>query len=129
MLRLQHASVPRPSGEEAQQRAVDFYAGVLGLEHIPKPRTFADRIEVTWFRVGDDEVHVYAAGPNEQAPHSEAHFCLLVDDLKGTRDRLEGAGCRCEDAFPIPNRPRFYTYDPFGNRIEITAIEGDYLGG
>jgi len=124
--RLQHASVPRPPGREAHEQAIRFYGGVLGLEEIPKPPTF-DRIEVTWFRLGDDEIHVYAAGQDEPLPQSEAHFCLLVDDLQGTRDRLETAGFRCHDTTPIPNRPRFYTRDPFGNEVEFTTIEGDYM--
>ncbi len=123
--RLHHTSVPRPPGEEAHKRAVQFYAGVLGLEEIPKPRTFTD-IEVTWFRLGDDEIHVYAMNPNEQVPHNEAHFCLTVEDLQATRDRLEAAGFPCDDTVPIPHRPRFYTRDPFGNEIEITTIQGDY---
>jgi catechol 2,3-dioxygenase-like lactoylglutathione lyase family enzyme len=123
--RLHHASVPRPYGEEARTQAVRFYAGILGLEEIPKPRTFTE-IDTTWFRLGDSEVHIYAIHPNEQVPHSGAHFCLIVEDLQAMRDHLERAGCRCEDAVPIPHRPRFYTYDPFGNQIEITTIDGDY---
>jgi len=124
--RLQHVSVPRPPGAEAHQRAVGFYAGVLGLEHVPSPRSFEGIIEVTWFRCGDGEIHVYATAPDEHAPHIEAHFCLVVDDLQTTRDFLEQAGCRCADAHPIPMRPRLYTWDPFGNRIEITQIDGEY---
>ena len=122
---LHHASVPRPPGPEAHARAVHFYGEVLGLEEIPKPRTFTE-IEVSWFRQGDDEIHVYAINPNEQVPHSEAHFCLIVDDLAAMRDHLERAGFPCFDATPIPHRPRFYTRDPFGNEIEVTTIEGDY---
>lgn len=26
----------------------------------------------------------------------------------------------------IPHRPRFFCHDPAGNRLEFTAIEGDY---
>ncbi len=124
---LHHISVPRPPGEEAHRRAIDLYAGVLGLEHIPPPRTFERKIEVTWFRCGDNEVHIYAMAPGEQAPHSRAHFCLVVADQQATRDHVERSGCRCDDALPIPNRPRFYTWDPFGNRIEITQVKGDYM--
>ena len=123
--RVQHTSVPRPPGRDAHEQAVRFYSGVLGLEEIPKPRTFTE-IEVTWFRVGDGEIHVYAAGPDEPLPHNGAHFCLHVDDIQEARHSLERAGYRCHDATPIPNRPRFYTRDPFGNEIEFTAIEGDY---
>lgn len=126
--RVQHVSVPRPPGREAHDRAVAFYQSVLGLPEIPKPRTFVT-IEVTWFQVGDDEIHVYALAPGEQAPHNAAHFCLEVDDLASTRRTLEEAGFDCEDAVPIPHRPRFYTRDPFGNQIEITTIQGDYTAG
>jgi catechol 2,3-dioxygenase-like lactoylglutathione lyase family enzyme len=124
--RIQHVSVPRPPGEEAHRQAIDFYAGVLGLEHIPPPRTFEGHIEVTWFKTGDTEIHVYAMAPGDQVAHSGAHFCLLVDDQQAMRAHLERSGCRCDDAFPIPNRPRFYTWDPFGNWIEIAQIDGAY---
>lgn len=124
--RLQHASVPRPPGQDAHRRAVGFYSDLLGLEEVPKPRTF-DAIEVTWFRVGDQEIHLFAGGSDRPSPPSGAHFCLVVDDLSGMRDRLEQAGYRCADVAPIPHRPRFATHDPFGNEIEITTIEGNYL--
>jgi catechol 2,3-dioxygenase-like lactoylglutathione lyase family enzyme len=123
--RLQHASVPRPPGKDAHAAAVHFYVDILGMTEIPKPRTFT-YIEVSWFKHADDEIHVFALGPNEPVPHSNAHFCLIVNDVAATRRHLTGAGVRCDEAVPIPHRPRFYAYDPFGNQIEITAIEGDY---
>jgi hypothetical protein len=43
------------------------------------------------------------------------------------RDRLGKAGHRCEETTPIAGRPRFNTWDPFGNQIEVTVIERDYL--
>jgi catechol 2,3-dioxygenase-like lactoylglutathione lyase family enzyme len=124
--RLQHVSVPRPAGEEAHRRAVEFYSGILGLEEVPKPRTFTD-IDVTWFRIGDVEIHVFASAPGEGLAHPGAHFCLTVDDPSATREHLEAAGYPCHGAVAIPNRPRFYARDPFGNEIEFTRIEGDYL--
>ncbi|GAC1334083.1 MAG: VOC family protein [Chloroflexota bacterium] len=123
--RLQHVSVPRPPGAESHETAVRFYEAVLGCEEIPKPRTFTD-IDVSWFRLGDDEIHVYAPAPGDGAPDHNAHFCLVVDDVRQAREHLEAAGFPCEDTTPIPNRPRFYTRDPFGNQIEISAIQGDY---
>ena len=123
--RLQHVSVPRPPGDEAHRRAVSFYAGVLGLEEVPKPRTFTD-IDVTWFRIEDCEIHVFASPPEDKA-HPGAHFCLAVEDLAATRSALQSASCKIHAATPIPNRPRFYAHDPFGNQIEFTEIQGDYL--
>ena len=124
--RLQHISVPRPPGPEAHSRAVAFYSGLLGLEEVPKPRTFTD-IDVTWFRIGDCEIHTFAAHPGDGIVHPGSHFCLVVEDLAGTRATLEAAGFETSDTAPIPNRPRFNTRDPFGNLIEFTHIEGDYL--
>jgi catechol 2,3-dioxygenase-like lactoylglutathione lyase family enzyme len=123
--RLQHASVPRPPGQQAHEQAIAYYHGLLGLEHVPKPRTFTD-IEVTWFKVADQEIHIYAADPGEPRPPSGVHFCLVVDDLDATRRSLVAAGYPCADTAPIPHRPRFNARDPFGNLIEFTVIEGDY---
>lgn len=125
VIRLQHASVPRPPGEAAQARAVHFYRDVLGCEEVPKPRTFT-QIDTTWFRCGDDEIHVLATSTDGPLSHGGAHFCLVCDDLDAMRRRLEAAGFPCQDVTPIPGRPRFATHDPFGNEIEITVIEGDY---
>jgi catechol 2,3-dioxygenase-like lactoylglutathione lyase family enzyme len=123
--RIQHASVPRPRGEAALARAIHFYRDVLGCEELPKPTTF-DEIDVAWFACGDDEIHVLATDETFPLNHGGAHFCLVCDDPHGMRQRLEDEGFRCEDSPPIPHRPRFNTFDPFGNQIEITAIEGDY---
>jgi catechol 2,3-dioxygenase-like lactoylglutathione lyase family enzyme len=122
--RLQHVSVPRPPGEEATARCTHFYCDVLGLEAIPIPRTFGDS-DVLWYRCGDDEVHVFVAEGAQETGHS----CLILEDAAVMRRSLESGGWRCADAEPIPNRPRFYTYDPFDNQIEVATIEGDYREG
>ncbi len=122
VLRTQHVSVPRPPGRDAESQAVDFYAGILGLRELPKPPTFAN-LDVTWFAVGDTELHVFAS---DRGPHPGSHFCLQVEDLRSTRRHLESAGVACHETDPIPHRPRFMIHDPFGNAIEITQIAGDY---
>ena len=123
--RLQHASVPRPRGDAALAQAVHFYRDVLGCEELPKPATF-DEVDVAWFACGDDEIHVLAIDEPFPLHHGGAHFCLVCDDLDAMRHRLETAGFRCQDTTPIPNRPRFSTFDPFDNEIEIAEIRGDY---
>jgi len=80
-----------------------------------------------WFKVGEDgdELHLVA----EQDPvntGSGRHFCLVVEDLEATRARLEERGYPTEETTPIPNRPRFFCRDPFGNTIEFTTILGPY---
>ncbi len=56
----------------------------------------------------------------------QRHICLVVEDLEEYRRRLTAAGVPVIPADPIPNRPRFFCHDPFGNRLELTTIQGDY---
>lgn len=123
--RIQHASIPRPRGEAALAQAVHFYRDLLGCLELPKPSTF-DEVDVAWFACGDDEIHVLAVDEEFPLRQGGAHFCLVCDDQDAMRRRLEEAGCTCKDTTPIPNRPRFSTWDPFGNQIEITTVRGDY---
>jgi catechol 2,3-dioxygenase-like lactoylglutathione lyase family enzyme len=122
--RLQHASVPMPpGGKDAARR---FYGAALGMEEIPPPSTL-DVASLVWFRAGGDghEVHCFTEerlGPNSPAQH----LCLQVDDLEGFRRRLADHDVEIEDPTPIPNRPRLFVRDPFGNLVELTQILGPY---
>jgi catechol 2,3-dioxygenase-like lactoylglutathione lyase family enzyme len=120
--RIQHVSVPRPRGPEANDRAVAFYEGILGAQHVPCPETLV-HLDITWFRWGDDEIHVFSVAPDEALPVQGAHFCMAVDDIDATRTQLEAAGVVCQETDPIPGRPRFFIHDPFDNRIEISQID------
>ena len=121
--RLQHVSIPRPPGSEAQTRS--FYGELLGLQEIPAPNSISD-LEVIWFRISADaELHCFREQPLDDP--SIRHFCLVVEDLSALRGKLAGAGYSPYDVEPIPGRPRFFCRDPFGNIIEFTTIEGDYL--
>ena len=122
--RIQHVSVPRPGGEEAHRKAVAFYEGIMGAKHVPSPDSLS-ALDLTWFRWGDDEIHIYATGPGEPSPHHGGHFCMAIEDIEDARGRLREAGIPCHDTTPIPGRPRFFTNDPFGNSIEISQIDED----
>jgi catechol 2,3-dioxygenase-like lactoylglutathione lyase family enzyme len=50
-----------------------------------------------------------------------------VDDILALRERCEAAGVTVVGDVRIPGRPRFFVRDPFGNLIELTSIEEDYL--
>jgi catechol 2,3-dioxygenase-like lactoylglutathione lyase family enzyme len=52
---LDHVQVAMPPGEE--ERARDFYGGVLGLREIAKPPNLAARGGV-WFAVGARQLHL-----------------------------------------------------------------------
>lgn len=119
---LQHVSSPYPEGKSADVR--HFYGEVLGLREVPPPSTLAG-MGLLWFSAGPGlELHFFL-GPTD--PSSRRHFCLDIEDLEETRERLVASGAEPFDDTPIPNRPRFFCSDPVGNLIEFTRIEGDYL--
>ena len=119
---LQHVSSPYPDGRSADVQR--FYGEVLGLREVPPPSTLAD-MRLLWFSAGPGlELHFFP-GPTD--PSSRRHFCLDIEDLEETRERLVDSGAAPYDDTPIPNRPRFFCSDPIGNLIEFTRIEGDYL--
>ena len=118
---FQHVSLPRPPGSDAQARV--FYGGLLGLEEVAPPTSLAN-LDLIWFRLGDTELHLFLG---EEVPErAAAHVCLAVDDLDALRSRLEAGGVAILPDTPIPNRPRCFVRDPFGNLIELTTILGSY---
>jgi len=120
---LQHVSIPRPPGSDEITR--QFYGGVLGLEEKPVPTSITS-FDLIWFYLtGNTELHVFA--DNDTYGIKRNHFCLVVDDLDGTRQKIIDAGHEVDDAPTIFGRPRFFCRDPFGNQIEFTAIEDDYM--
>jgi catechol 2,3-dioxygenase-like lactoylglutathione lyase family enzyme len=109
---LDHVQVAIPPGGEDAARA--FYAGVLGMPELPKPSTLAGRGGV-WFACGPQQLH---CGVEEPVAPSRRHPALRTDDLDGLRARLEANGYPIRTDAELPGYRRFYTEDPFGNRIE-----------
>ena len=125
--RLQHVSTPYARGRQEDVRR--FYGGVLGLVEKPVPDSLAD-LELVWFEAGEGEYELhFLPDPVQPDPAAQRHLCLEVDDLEGYRKRLADGGYELSEQTPIPNRPRFFCRDPFGNLIELTTILGDYRGG
>ena len=117
-MRLDHVQITAPPGSEDDARR--FYAGLLGLEEIPKPEPMQASGGV-WFRLGGQELHIGIADPF--APARKAHPGLRVEpgELDVVAQRLAGAGAPVEWDERYPGVRRFYTADPFGNRIEVLA--------
>lgn len=110
---LDHVQLAVPAGGEDRARA--FYAGLLGMTEVPKPANLSPN--GCWFTGGAVNLHI-GVDPDFRAA-TKAHPALLVDDLAGLRLRLEAAGCAVGDEKPIAGYQRFFTSDPFGNRIEL----------
>lgn len=116
IVRLDHVQLAMPPGLEAQAEA--FYAGVLGLERVPKPPLLAAR-GGCWFRHGDVAVHLGVE--QDFRPARKAHPAFVVDDLAALQAACEEAGIEVRpNPDGEPGRGA-YVDDPFGNRIELIA--------
>ena len=116
---LDHAFLTMPEGGEDDAR--QFYDGLLGLEEIPRPEGL-QRSGGVWFRTGGQELHL---GTDEaHLPSKRPHAGFRVADVKELEDlalRLAGRHYLVEWDERIEGRRRFYTRDPFGNRLELLA--------
>lgn len=110
---LDHLQLAIPERGEDQARA--FYAGLLGLLEVPKPASLS--ASGCWFMGGAVNLHL-GVDPDFRAA-TKAHPALLVDNLDALRARLTAAGYEARDDKPIEGCRRFFTADPFGNRIEF----------
>jgi catechol 2,3-dioxygenase-like lactoylglutathione lyase family enzyme len=111
---LHHVQLAIPPGGE--DRCRDFWSGVLGLTELEKPPVLAAR-GGCWFRGGDLEVHLGVEDPF--APARKAHPGVLVTGLHALADRLAAAGAPVTWDGEFPGHERFYSADPFGNRLEF----------
>ena len=114
---LDHVQLAMPPQQEEQARA--FYAGVLGLNEVPKPPQLAKRGGV-WFEAGTLKLHLGVE--KEFRPAKKAHPALLVKGLPALIQRCQDAGYPIASAIPLAGYQRVYVYDPFGNRIELMEV-------
>ena len=116
MLAIDHVQIAMPAGGEAAARG--FFGELLGLTEIPKPAEMANR-GGCWFGVGDLQIHLGADADFHAS--KKAHVALRTPALAAVRARLADAGfVICEDT-PVDGRSRFFTHDPFGNRVEFIS--------
>jgi catechol 2,3-dioxygenase-like lactoylglutathione lyase family enzyme len=114
-VKLDHVQVAAPPGCEAEARG--FYGRLLGLRELEKPPALAARGGV-WF----EQLHVGVE--QDFAPARKAHPALVLGDavqLSALAERLTAAGVPVRWDTEIPGIDRFYTEDPWGNRLELLA--------
>ncbi len=115
---LDHVQIAAPAGCEAAARG--FFGALVGLTEIEKPEPLRSR-GGAWFALGDRQLHI-GVEPDFEPAH-KAHVALRVgaaglDDLAG---RLAAAGAPVTWDDSLPGERRFYSEDPWGNRIEFLA--------
>lgn len=115
---IDHIQIAAPPQSEEQAR--EFYGKLLGMEEIPKPENLQGR-GGCWFKCGAQEVHIGIQA--DFMPAKKAHPGFTVHALEQLKSRLETAGCLISEEPPIAGRARFFTHDPFGNRIEFLEFD------
>lgn len=115
---LDHVQVAAPPGCEAQARR--YYGDLLGLAEISKPEPLRPRGGV-WFSLGPHELHVGVA--EQFAPARKAHPALSVaaGQLDALAERLAAATAPVLWDETLPDVRRFFSEDPWGNRIEFVS--------
>ena len=120
--RLDHVQLAMPAGQEAKARA--FFGSLLKMEEEQKPEPLARR-GGCWFRSG--RVLLHLGVEKDFNPQKKAHPAFCVRDIDALAKQLIAAGHPVTWDAALPSRRRFFTADPFGNRIELMR-EGDGFG-
>ncbi len=102
-------------------RARTFYAGVLGLPEILRPKSFD--FPGAWFQAGPEVIHLL--GQSAPDVRGRRHFCLWVSDVHDAARYLAARGLPVvwDRKYKIDGIDRFFTDDPDGNRVEIQGAE------
>ena len=114
VLSLDHVQLAIPAGGE--ERAREFYAGILGLTEVAKPAAMAGRNSI-WFVAGTVNLHL-GVEPDFH-PAKRAHPALVVDGLDDIVAACERAGLPTKPDTSFNDFRRVHIFDPFGNRLEL----------
>jgi catechol 2,3-dioxygenase-like lactoylglutathione lyase family enzyme len=115
---IDHVQVAAPRDCETEARR--FYGTLLGLVELEKPEPLRGRGGV-WFRCGEQQLHVGVE--DDFAPARKAHPALRVTGggLDTLAERLRDAGEQVDWDGALVGVRRFYSWDPWGNRIELLS--------
>jgi catechol 2,3-dioxygenase-like lactoylglutathione lyase family enzyme len=113
-MKLDHIQLAMPQGKEDEARS--FFINILEMEEETKPEPLASR-GGCWFR--KDGVLVHLGVEKNFTPQKKAHPAFIADNLLNLEKKLKEKSYDVIWDDALPNCNRFYTTDPFGNRIEF----------
>ena len=123
MIQFDHVQLAAPPGCEDQARR--FFGDLLGLVELEKPEPLRSRGGV-WFALGGGgQLHVGVEESFVPARKAHSAFRFSGGELDELAKRLEVAGEQVEWDDSLPGVRRFYTADPWGNRLELLATAGE----
>ncbi len=114
---IDHVQLAIPKGGEA--RAAAFYGKVLGLQEVEKPPLMRASGGV-WF--ANETINIHLGVDPDFCAAKKAHPAFRVEDLETLAARLRVAGFNVKWDERMPNTKRFYSDDPYGNRLEFMAL-------
>jgi hypothetical protein len=115
---LDHVQIAAPPGCEPQARW--FYGTLIGLPELEKPEPLQPRGGV-WFGLADAQLHIGIQEPFTAARKAHPALRFSNDELRAVAQRLTEADAPVRWDQELPNITRFFTDDPWGNRLEILA--------
>jgi hypothetical protein len=113
---IHHVQLAMPKGQE--QAARTYYGTLLGMSVAPKPSSLAQRGGI-WFYSGLTQLHLGVEEPFKSA--RKAHPGLLCTNLEKIADRLRSAQYPVIWDDSLAQYRRFYSHDPFENRLEFLS--------
>jgi catechol 2,3-dioxygenase-like lactoylglutathione lyase family enzyme len=111
---LDHLQIAAPEGCEDAAR--EFYGRLLGMSEIEKPSELRKR-GGCWFQCGSQQLHIGVERTFQ--PARKAHPAFAVTNIDELRETLLAHGFVVIDDENLPGSQRFYSEDPWGNRIEF----------
>lgn len=119
--RLDHVQLAMPAGREDEARS--YFGGLLRLDELEKPPALAKRGGV-WFDLPDGrQLHPGVAEPF--TANRKAHPAFVAVDLDALAGEMKASGYAVRWDEELAPRRRFYSEDPFGNRIEYMQPTSD----
>jgi hypothetical protein len=115
---LDHLQIAAPPGCEEAART--YFGGLVGLEEIVKPEPLRRR-GGCWFALGPHQLHVGVEDDFRPARKAHPAIRLEPEALDDLASRLTAAGHPVTWDTALPAERRFYTEDPWGNRLEFLA--------
>ena len=114
--RFHHVSV-NTNGTPLDE-VIRFYRDVLDLEDKLRPEIAG--IARHWYAVGDQELHLVGAPPQETRIDSTGnHYCVAVDELDAAIAELDECGIEYKRALQGEVTVQIWISDPAGNTIEL----------
>jgi catechol 2,3-dioxygenase-like lactoylglutathione lyase family enzyme len=116
---LDHVQIAAPA--DCEPAARQFFGELLGLPELEKPDSLRAR-GGAWFALGNHQLHVGVDPEFEPARKAHAGLRVGSNELDDLAARLTAADFPVTWDDTLPGERRFYSTDPWGNRIEFLAI-------